>query len=930
MMLIVSVGSVFSYTGTGTVSTLYADDVNVTNDLCIIGGVCLSGVSGSGDNWTTPVDANIVPDADDTYDLGSGAAQFRNAYIDGTLEADAITENGQALSSKYLSTTGGLPSGNYSFDSNTLKIDSTNNRVGIGVADPQTALHILGSQDIQGDSGILRILASPDAGDFNIFSTNSGTLAFYGTGAAELNVSIHDGSLLAGSIYESGQALGDKYILNGGTLTTSKWCVFDGTGIDCNVEPVVDTDTTIGNCSVTGSCVDILYETELDSFSELNSQILDATLLQSGGTLTSSKWCVYDGSGIDCNVEPVVDTDTTIGNCSVTGSCVDILYETELDKFSELNAQITDATLLQSGGDLISSKWCTFDGTGIDCNVEPVVDTDTTIGNCSVTGSCADIIYENELDSFSELNSQILDATLLQSGGTLTSSKWCVYDGSGIDCNVEPVVDTDTVIGNCSVAGSCTDILYETELDSFSELNNQILDATLLQSGGTLTTSKWCMYDGTGIDCNVDPVVEAGTAIGNCSETDSCADILYETELDSFSELNSQILDATLLQSGGTLTSSKWCVYDGTGIDCNVEPVVDTDTTIGNCSVTGSCADILYETELDSFSELNSQILDATLLQSGGTLTSSKWCVYDGSGIDCNVEPVVDTDTVIGNCSVNQSCDAVVYGGDGISMAGSNVITSADADTTHYLGRTAIGYDGSVANAVSFAHRSYLATYPAVTQLSSGATEFDADTSMTFLIGGTQKLVLNSANQLYPSTDDQVDLGTSENQFKDGFFDGNLEADAITENGQALSSKYLSTTGGTPSGNYSFDSDTLKIDSTNNRVGIGVSDPQTALHILGSQDIQGNSGTLRILASHDAGDYNMFTTTSGTLAFYGTGAAELNVSLHDGSLLANSIYESGQALEDKYVDASGDSMSGNLTMGTNCIVFSNGGSICQG
>jgi len=34
----------------------------------------------------------------------------------------------------------------------------------------------------------------------------------------------------------------------------------------------------------------------------------------------------------------------------------------------------------------------------------------------------------------------------------------------------------------------------------------------------------------------------------------------------------------------GTLTDTKWCVYDqaGTEVDCNVDPV--TDTTIGNCS----------------------------------------------------------------------------------------------------------------------------------------------------------------------------------------------------------------------------------------------------------------------------------------------------------------------------------------------------------
>ncbi len=73
----------------------------------------------------------------------------------------------------------------------------------------------------------------------------------------------------------------------------------------------IDALSSTTNCSVTDSCPNILYETELDDLSELNAQISDATLLKSGGTLTSTKWCVYDGSGIDCNVEPVTNTWNT-------------------------------------------------------------------------------------------------------------------------------------------------------------------------------------------------------------------------------------------------------------------------------------------------------------------------------------------------------------------------------------------------------------------------------------------------------------------------------------------------------------------------------------------------------------------------------------------------------------------------------------------
>ncbi len=52
--------------------------------------------SGGGISWSTPVDANIIPDTDDTYDIGSLATQFRNAYFDGTVRTDNLTVDSTA------------------------------------------------------------------------------------------------------------------------------------------------------------------------------------------------------------------------------------------------------------------------------------------------------------------------------------------------------------------------------------------------------------------------------------------------------------------------------------------------------------------------------------------------------------------------------------------------------------------------------------------------------------------------------------------------------------------------------------------------------------------------------------------------------------------------------------------------------------------
>ena len=45
------------------------------------------------------VDSHIIPDDDDTYDLGSTTQQWRNLYIDGTAEIDTLSLNGTAVTS---------------------------------------------------------------------------------------------------------------------------------------------------------------------------------------------------------------------------------------------------------------------------------------------------------------------------------------------------------------------------------------------------------------------------------------------------------------------------------------------------------------------------------------------------------------------------------------------------------------------------------------------------------------------------------------------------------------------------------------------------------------------------------------------------------------------------------------------------------------
>jgi len=122
------------------------------------------------------------------------------------------------------------------------------------------------------------------------------------------------------------------------------------------------------------------------------------------------------------------------------------------------------------------------------------------------------------------------------------------------------------------------------------------------------------------------------------------------------------------------------------------------------------------------------------------------------------------------------------------------------ADTEIQIAATTVDINGNVdvsgtltvAGAVDFGDAA-LSNVGAV-QLDSISGDADSNTSIAFsgsdvitvTAGGETQVTFNNGSIL-PTTDDDVDLGSSSFEFKDGFFDGTLHADAINFNGTAIS-----------------------------------------------------------------------------------------------------------------------------------------------
>lgn len=107
----------------------------------------------------------------------------------------------------------------------------------------------------------------------------------------------------------------------------------------------------------------------------------------------------------------------------------------------------------------------------------------------------------------------------------------------------------------------------------------------------------------------------------------------------------------------------------------------------------------------------------------------------------------------------------------------------------------------------------------------------------------------------------------------------------------------------------SFDTDTLSIDAQNNRIGIGTTAPESTLEVVGS--VSGSSLVLSNLRNCDTID----TDASGVLSC-GSDNASIGISQTSG--------------DDRYINQSGDTMTGSLTLQNQLILSGTGGNTAAG
>ena len=387
---------------------------------------------------------------------------------------------------------------------------------------------------------------------------------------------------------------------------------------------------------------------------------------------------------------------------------------------------------------------------------------------------------------------------------TDTLARTTVITSSNSDSAVDFSAGTKDVF--CTLPAS--KVVYEDGSNDVTVGNDLIFgsDSAVLKFGADSDTTL-THTDGTGLTLNsTNKLLFRDSALYINSSTDGQLDIVADTEvqiaattidINGAVALNGAITGATDITLTGELDAATLDISGNADIDGTLEADAITvdGTTLAEyiADTTGAMVSSNTETGITVTYQDGDNTIDFALAAAQTTLTSvlnSSLVVGYGSS-DANIDfstdnaiifdidgtqqiklqdgalvPITDNDIDLGTNSLEFK-DAYFDGtveADAITVGGTNVVTAgADTSLTSiYNTSLALGYGASHAN-----------------------IDFGTDNNIIFDIDGTGQIKLQDG-ALLPVSDDDVDIGSSSLQFKNAYFDGTLEADAITIGGTAV------------------------------------------------------------------------------------------------------------------------------------------------
>jgi len=824
-----STGAFTSVTTTGNVDV--GGNLTVTGTTTFNGGTLTLGDAAS-DNvvFGADVDSSIIPDDDDTYDLGSSSQEWRNLFIDGTANIDSLvadtadinggTVDGAIIGGSSAAAITGTTITGTSFVIGSADISEaeleTIDGVTAGTVAASKAIVVDSNKDFTGARNIT-LTGELDAGSLDV--------------SGDVDV---DGTLETDALSINGTAVtstaAELNILDGVTSTAAELNILDGvtaTAAEINVLDGITSTVAELNIldGVTASAADI----------NLIDGITNGTVIASKAIITDSNKDITGGRNITISGE-------------LDAATLDISGDADIDGTLEADAiTIAGVTLAETISDTVGAMVTSNTETGVTVTYDDSDNTlDFVIGtlNQDTTGNAA-------------------TATALETARTIHGVS---FDGTAnIDLS-EVVQDTVGAMFSSNTETGITATYQDSDGTIDLAVGNVIAvaagaSASNIASGGTVTFA--------GTSNEIDVAESSGTITYGLPTNVTIGGTLTAATLDISGDVD---IDGTLEADAYTVngTSLEEFISDTTG-------AMFTSNTESGITVTYQDADNTIDLAVDAAQTGITSLL-ATDIKIGED---------DQTKID------FETADEIHFYAANAE---QVYVADGIF----GPQTDSDVDLGSSSVRWKDAYVDSLTTTGAITVGGNLTVNGTTTTVNSTTVTVD---DPIFTLGG------DSA----PGSDDNKDRGIEfrwhdGSAAKLGFFGYDDSATAFTfipdssNSSEVFSGSAgnvvfggITGTSGTISGDLTVDTSTLKVDSSNNRVGIGNASPDVSLDIGSFTDaIHVPVGTTaQRPASPAAGYFRYNTTTSkfegytdswGAIAGGGSGTnMDTNIFAGDGS-----------------------------------------------